>query len=60
MPPSVLPRVATPSAGHHCCGCSFSTPNSTASEPPGSRVAARKLDANSAQRLASSLKAVNR
>src|SRR3989304_71954 len=51
MPPSVLPRVATASAGQYCCGLNLSTPNSTASEPPGSSVAARKLLAKSAPRL---------
>src|SRR5262245_41844231 len=54
MPPSVLPSVATPSAAASNGGCALSPAKSHASEPPGSSVAARKLLANSVQRLASS------
>ena len=50
-PPSVLPSVATPMAGHTMPGCVFSTANNTASLLTGSKVAARKLLPNSAHRL---------
>lgn len=51
IPPSVLPSVATERAIQNWSGWSFSTPNKTASDPPGSRVAARKLLANRAPRV---------
>lgn len=51
IPPSVLPSVATDNAAQNWSGCSFSTPKRTASDPPGSRVAARKLLANRAPRV---------
>ena len=54
MPPRVLPVVATARAGQNEPACCFSTPNSTASDPPGRSVAARKLAMNKAQRLVSS------
>ena len=58
MPPSVLPSVATASAGQYWCGFNFRTPKSTASDPPGNSVAARKLLANKVHRLnASSMSA---
>src|SRR5688572_13395091 len=50
-PPRVLPAVATVRAGQTVSGCSLSIANRTASEPPGSSVAARKLLANRVQRL---------
>jgi len=43
MPPSVLPSVATASAGHMVAAPLARTPAKTSSEPPGSSVAARKL-----------------
>lgn len=56
MPPSVLPSVPSSNAGQNNSGCSFKTPNSTASEPPGSKVAARKLLMNNPHRLKSLVK----
>src|SRR5215813_7643929 len=55
MPPSVLPAVATASAGQYCAKFDFRAANRTTSEPPGSSVAARKLETNSVQRVATSL-----
>jgi hypothetical protein len=47
IPPSVLPIVATISAGHWSSGALCSSARSTSSEFPGSSVAQRKLLANS-------------
>src|SRR5512140_3939651 len=45
MPPSVLPTVATASAGHFIAGASLSSASSTISELPGSSVADRNDEA---------------
>jgi hypothetical protein len=55
MPPSVLPTVATISAGQYWCGVEPTTAARTNSDPPGNKVAARKLLANNAHKPDDSL-----
>ena len=55
MPPSVLPTVARARVGQKVSGKALRTANNTASDPPGSRVAARKLLMKSEVRLAVSV-----
>jgi len=55
MPPLVLPRVATPHRTAGAMDVSLATRANTASEPPGNKVDARKLLANSVQRETGSI-----
>ncbi len=50
MPPSVLPRVATPIAGQNRCGFSLMRPNTAGSDPSGTSVADMNETMNSVLR----------